>query len=472
MRILLSVTGAVAVVVVAIVTCLAQTKAPMPTDQDALIARGKYLATAADCSSCHGADLSGGKPIATPIGDVYASNITSDPTTGIGNWTEQHFADALRKGTAPGKGWLYPGMPYTSYTGLTDADVESLYAYVRSVDLVQHQVPQTELPFPFYRVAMFGWNSLFMHDGKPVGAVDAHGEAAERGRYLVEVLGHCTTCHTPRGVMMQEQSDKHLSGALVDGWQAPNITPDPSGLGNWSDAQIVQFLKQGHNGIAVANGDMGLAVERSLSRLPDEDINDMVAYLRQIPPVQTASSGHGLIGAPQIDVDALEEPIVGWKSLTNGDTTDGARLYQGACATCHGFEGTGGAGPNIVKLSTVSAATPDDLVQAIAHGVNRTVHGQTVLMPAFQNDLNSQQIASLATYVRKTFGGLQEPPLDPKQIDTILAGKSKPNLLIGNAAILAWCAIGLVVLILLSVLARQLGRNRRNSLTPNAVHLS
>jgi mono/diheme cytochrome c family protein len=163
-----------------------------------------------------------------PAGAYYASNITPDTRTGIGGWSEEQLRDALRKGRAPGKGWLYPAMPYTSYTGINDADVSALYAYLQSVPAVNHEVRATDLGFLFIRPAMIAWNVLYLKEGHAAGEKPAHGESAERGRYLVEALGHCSACHTPRGVLMAELPEQHLGGAFVGGWQAlTSLTTNP-----------------------------------------------------------------------------------------------------------------------------------------------------------------------------------------------------------------------------------------------------
>ena len=274
---------------------LAVAAAAQAADPDpALVDQGRYLAAAGDCAGCHGPTLAGGDPVPTPIGAVHASNITPDRATGIGSWTLAQFSDALREGRAP-EGHLYPAMPYTAYTGLSDAEVRALYAYVMlAVGPVSKTPPADDLPFPFYRIAMLPWNWLFLTQGQPTGAVPVSGAQRERGRVLVETLGHCSACHSPRGTFMQERSDRHLAGAMVGGWWAPNITPDATGIGAWSDAKLATFLRTGHSDVAVAAGDMGTVVSRSLSKLNDSDIDAVMAYLRAVPKVtspQPATSG-------------------------------------------------------------------------------------------------------------------------------------------------------------------------------------
>ncbi len=181
-----------------------------------LVERGHYLATAGDCAACHGDNAAGGLAIESPMGAIYASNISPDPVNGIGKWTLQEFGDALRKGRAPGKGWLYPAMPYTSYAGLSDDDVKALYSYFRLKVAPQAKpAPETKLPFPFMRIAMIGWNFLNLHDGKAAGAIPVEGDQLKRGQELVETLGHCSTCHTPRNDLMGEIDSQHLAGGQV-----------------------------------------------------------------------------------------------------------------------------------------------------------------------------------------------------------------------------------------------------------------
>lgn len=419
------------------------------------VERGKYIATAADCAGCHGENLAGGAAIASPLGPIYASNITPDTRTGIGSWSEEQLRDALRKGRAPGKGWLYPAMPYTSYTGISDADLSALYAYLQSVPAVNHEVRATDLGFPFMRPAMIAWNLLYLKEGHAAGEKPAHGESAERGRYLVEALGHCSACHTPRGVLMAELPEQHLGGAFVGGWQAPNLTNDKSGLGSWSDQELTQFLQKGHNSVAVAGGDMGLAVSRSLSHLGDSDIADIIAYLRQVPPVATQALPAAPSRPARVDPDTVEGPITGWRNLANNATTDGAVLYQSACASCHGVDGTGTAGPDLGRLRDLRSAHPNNLVQVIAGGINLEIDGRHILMPGFRDQMNNEQIAALARYVRSTFGQVPGSGPDEQEVASILSDKTPVSWLIKYAPALAWGAIVVLVLLVGWVFARR-----------------
>ena len=233
------------------------------------------------------------------MGDIYATNITPDAATGIGGWTLAQFRDVLRKGEGP-DGRIFPVMPYTSYTGLSDDQIAALFAYFQSgVAPVANAVPETDLPFPFVRPAMIAWNAMFLDEGHAIGAAEVQGAEAERGRVLAEALGHCTGCHTPRGQLMQPLADRHLGGAMIDGWWAPNITGGPGGIGDWPDATLTTFLRVGHTDRAVAAGEMSRVVARSLSRLPGEDIDAIVAYLRAVPPGSPARRSRRRPGRPR-----------------------------------------------------------------------------------------------------------------------------------------------------------------------------
>lgn len=411
--------------------------------------QGRYLATAGDCAGCHGEALSGGKAIASPVGAITASNITPDNATGIGRWTLHQFSDALRKGKAPG-GYLYPTMPYTSYTGLSDIQVRALYSYLKlRVKPVSHNVVKTELPFPFLRPMMALWDMAFLDQGHSVGAIAVQGEKAKRGRLLVETLGHCAACHTPRGVMMQQKASKHLGGAMVDGWWAPNLTPGKGGLGMWSDAELETFLATGHTARAVAAGEMGTVVSHSLSKLKPADIAAIVAYLRKVPPVDTPVPATTETGPVQPAVVEPNGPQGGQAMLTH-DTKNGGLLYQSTCAACHGFDGNGSPGavrPSLRDVDAVTAPQGATLVQVIAHGVNRQVGGHKTIMPGYAGAMSNAQIAALANYVRTQFGGVASN-LTAADVARIRSGQTDEPWLILNATWLAIAGIALGLLLL------------------------
>jgi mono/diheme cytochrome c family protein len=253
------------------------------TDQ-ALIARGDYLAKAGDCAGCHtapkgGAPFAGGLGMASPFGTIYTSNITPDKQQGIGNYSYEDFARTLRQGAAPGGKHLYPAMPYPSFSKINDNDMRALYAYfMRGVAPVATTPPPTRLPFPFsQRWAMIFWNLAFSPEGVYVPRGDRDTQW-NRGAYLVQSLGHCGACHTPRGVAYEEHgytesSGRYLSGGVNDHWFAPNLTGDAgSGLGRVNEDQIAAFLKSGHGGGLVTFGSMVQVVEDSMQYMSDDDL--------------------------------------------------------------------------------------------------------------------------------------------------------------------------------------------------------
>lgn len=430
-----------------------------------LVEQGRYLAAAGDCAGCHGVSLKGGDPVPTPIGAIHASNITPDRATGIGSWSLGQFSDALRRGRAP-EGHLYPAMPYTAYTGLSDIEVQSLYSYVMlGVKPVSNRSPGNDLPFPFIRAAMAPWDLLFLNGGEPTGAAAVTGEQRLRGRLLVETLGHCSACHSPRGSLMQERADRHLAGAMVGGWWAPNITPDATGIGSWSDEKLVAFLRTGHADLGVAAGEMGTVVTRSLSKLIPGDIDAIVAYLRVVPKVASPVVARSDAAALPLEVAAIEEPteLSDWQDQVGHSTLHGNVLYQSACASCHGVDGNGSARlvyPSLHLIKSVNTADASTLVQVIAHGVDRTVDGRHTFMPPFRDDLNDGQIASLANFVRTNFGGVESDLSEPDVAGT-LAGKTSTPWLIRSAKPLAIAAIIVLALGLLLIVwmgARALAR--------------
>ncbi|WP_213877137.1 c-type cytochrome [Pseudomonas sp. dw_358] len=442
-------------------------------DTDA-ISRGRAVATAGDCSACHqdhrpgGSAFGGGLEIVSPVGSIYASNITPDKQHGIGAWTFEQFRDAMTKGESPTKGMLYPAMPYTAYTNMSDDDLHALYTYLMTgVQPSDHEPPVTELPFPFVRQAMHAWNLLFLHTAGSAGATAPAGSVA-RGQYVAQALEHCSTCHTPRNDFFAENTSKLLSGAQVGSWFAPNITSDKTGIGAWSDEELTQFLTQGHNDHASAGGDMGLAVQRSLSRLPPEDIRALVAYLRSLPPVSTPhAAGRAHAPAP-VDVAAVEpQQHFDIATLANGSSRDGAQLYQSACAACHAANGTGTVDkthPDLASNSTVLLASPNNLILTIAEGVHRTVNGQKTAMPGFSADLNNAQIAALATYVRQTIGGLaSSPAITVEDVVRVRGGDVQQNWLTHYAKPLA--IVGLIVLAIIVLLIGS--RLKRRKVIPN-----
>ncbi|MCU1719536.1 cytochrome c [Pseudomonas sp. 5P_3.1_Bac2] len=389
-------------------------------DNANLIERGAYIARAADCVACHrtpaadGPAMAGGYAIDSPMGAIIASNITPSKQYGIGNYSEQQLADALRKGINAKGQYLYPAMPYTAYRGMSDADIHALYAYLQNgVKAVEQAVPPTQLAFPFnLRQLMWGWNLLFL-DPPGFTAKPGASEPLSRGQYLVDHLAHCGTCHTPRNLLMAEDPQQYLAGAPLGGWIAPNITSDKvSGLGNWSEADLMHFLKTGHlTDKAQAAGGMAEAVENSLRYLTDSDLHAMASYLLSVP-ARRASQATAPVRreVKPVAMHSLETGQGDQASLADSSGLDGARLYNSACASCHGRDGQGSADafyPSLSQNSSLNGNQANNLVMAIVHGVQRQGADLAVNMPALGADLNDEQIAAVANYSLQTFGNPQ-----------------------------------------------------------------
>lgn len=411
---------------------------------DAQVARGEYLARAADCGACHrepqtgGPAYAGGYVIASPMGDIVAPNITPSKTAGIGNWSFQDFDRAMRKGERPDGQKLYPAMPYTDYQGINDADMHALYAYfMKGVQPADAVPAKTKLPFPFnIRLIMTPWNWLFRSD-TPFKPSDGLSRQAQRGQYLVETLGHCGSCHTPRNLLMAEKGDEALSGGDVGGWHAPNITADPvSGIGGWTNDEIVTYLRNGHvPGKGVAAGGMGEAVDHSLRYLTPDDLGAIAAYLKASKPIRDAAedrpafawAGKGPLGVGAYEVGDKQNQA----ALADSSTTDGATLYADACGACHQLNAKGTADdfyPALSHSSATGAVNPANLIMTILTGVSREGADGRSFMPGFASQMSNDQVAAVANHVLTRFGR-PETQVTAAMVEDARQGGAKPLLL-------------------------------------------
>jgi len=375
--------------------------ASAPVDP-ALIARGEYLARAGDCIACHSAPgkpaFAGGLAIDSGHGLIYSTNITPDKQHGIGGYTEQQFADAVRRGVRADGQHLYPAMPYPSYAKVSDADIHALYAFfLHGVKADASVPPATAMSFPFnQRWGMGLWNWFFGSDQPfrpPVGA-DA---TVARGAYLVEGLGHCGSCHTPRGFAMNEKAydsaqEKFLAGGDLGGWDVPSIR----GLGHWSEQDVVDYLQTGRNRSAAVAGEMTQVVEHSTSHLADADLHAIAAFLRSLPPS----------GSPSASVKPQGRAETQAKLTAAVNLTLGERLYIDNCAACHFVTGKGAPRvfPQLDGASVVNADSPSALIHVILEGARTpsTEKAPSVLvMPGFAHRLSDEEVAELATFLRQ-----------------------------------------------------------------------
>ncbi|WJF92165.1 cytochrome c [Paraburkholderia bonniea] len=377
-----------------------------------LVKRGEYLARAGDCSACHTADKSrpfaGGVPISTPFGTIYTPNITPDPETGIGRWDNTDFLRAMHEGIGKRGERLYPAFPYTEYTKVTQQDVLAIRAYLNTVMPVRYTPPASTLTFPFnQRWLMVFWNLFNFDEGRFVPEPKNSAEW-NRGAYLVQGLGHCEECHTPRNFTQGLKSSARFSGATLAGWHAFNITPDRnSGIGNWSEDDLMRYLSTGvAPGRANAAGPMAEVVAGSTQYLDSVDLRSIAIYLRSLPPVS---------GGETRPRDQWGQPADAVSGLRGQAVTgiNGAQLFLANCASCHNWTGQGvGASaplayPSLMHNTVVGASQANNLALVVLNGVARKTQQTDVLMPAFGAQLNNEQIAALTNYVTKQFGNPQ-----------------------------------------------------------------
>jgi mono/diheme cytochrome c family protein len=372
----------------------------MPSDpaKAAQILRGEYLVVAGDCLPCHSSPgqppFAGGNAMPSPVGAVFTPNITGDPTYGIGNYTDEQFWRVLHDGIAPGSSllvfphYLLPSMPYDAYSKLSYPDVMAIKAYLLSVPAAHVPNRPGQIPWPFnIRAALLGWRILFFQP-QEIQYNPAWDSHVRNGAYLVQALAHCSDCHTPRNLLFASEMDKFLGGGkiLSQSWYAPNITSDKTaGVGGWSQADLVQYLHGGGSiGKGAPVGPMQEVVADSLSRLPAADVQDIAAYL------QTGVGAQPDVAPPMADAAPASE---------------GATVFAGHCARCHGENGQGVQNnfPNLAGNQAFDGGPPDDLISIILGGFSPW-HKYQSNMPAFRATLTDEEIAAVANYVRTSWG--------------------------------------------------------------------
>lgn len=376
-------------------------------------ARGAYLARVGNCMACHtargGAPGAGGRPFATPFGTVYASNLTPDPETGIGQWTPAAFWRALHRGRSADGRLLYPVFPYTHTTLLTRADSDALLAHLRSLPPVHQAPPAHQLRWPYStQAALAVWRALYFRPGAAQPA-PAAGDSARRGAYLVHAVAHCSACHAPRDTLGGADW-RRLDGGLLPGlgWYAPSLTDAREGaVGHWPASEVVRLLQTGASAHGVASGPMAEVVFQGTQYLTPTDLADMVAYLQALspPPAPAAAAASGA-PAPR---SAL--------------ASAGEKLYGQHCAACHGERGEGvpGAYPPLAGNRAVTLAQPQNLLQVVLHGgFGPATAGRPrpFGMPPYALVLSDVEIASVLSHIRTAWGNRagEISPLDVLQL--------------------------------------------------------
>ncbi len=360
--------------------------------------RGRALAIAGDCIACHtapgGVPFAGGLPLETPFGTIMTPNLTPDEATGIGRWTVDDFARAMHEGVRPDGRQLYPAFPYPFYTKVARADVEAIYAYLRTLDPVTSRVDRDTMPFPFnIRAAMSGWNSLFFTPGafKPD---PQRSEEYNRGAYLVEGLGHCGACHTPLNALGANKASQPLQANRINDWTAPNLTNDARlGLGSWSVDEVVTYLRTGRNATGQASGPMGEVIAHSTSQMPVADLRAMAIYLKE----------RGTAGS------TAPSPL----PASDARMRTGEAIFIDTCSACHTSTGAGIANifPRLAKNPVVQQDDPATLVRVVLAGARAVATAAAPTAPAMPSlgyRLNDEQVAAVLTYVRNSWGNAAE----------------------------------------------------------------
>jgi mono/diheme cytochrome c family protein len=361
-----------------------------------LVTRGAYLAHMADCAACHlgaGGALSGGRPITTPFGKIYAPNITPDKATGIGAYSDDEWVAALREGVARDGTHLYPAMPYTSYRLMTRDDALAIKAYLMTQPSVHAEATPAAMRFPFnIRFLMVFWNWL-NSPGHTFAQEASHDAAWNRGAYLAEALGHCQQCHTPRNIIQGLKSSKAYAGAVQQGWLAYNVTSDTSGIGAWQAHDIAAYLSTGRaDGHGVAAGPMAEAVSYSLRYLTPADADALATYVKSLP------------ARPAAEVPSASPS----GTAARGDAL-GQAIFAGACASCHRADGAGVESAYAALLGDQSVGDPQgrNLLQMLLHGGAITTRNGAAGMPAFAGAYSDAELAAVANFTIQQLSHVQ-----------------------------------------------------------------
>lgn len=363
---------------------------------DDQVKRGEYLARAADCMACHtapgGAPYAGGLPIVSPFGTIYGTNITPSKEHGIGLYNDDEFFAALTEGKRRDGANLYPAMPYTSYHLMPREDSDAIHAYLKTVEPIERAAPVTRLSFPFnVRLGLLGWNMLYGKDVK-LAPTESKSETFKRGEYMVEVLGHCGECHTPRGLPGAMQQDKRLTGGLLNGYLAPSLLANDLAARGWNQQDLSTFLKHGMSAQGTMFNEMFPVFHNSTQGLSDPDLAAMATYL---------------LGDPAPAAKALTEVALEQMSPS---AQRGRQDYLNVCAGCHAPNGEGK--PHIAVAmrgnTTLRLEDPRNLLRVIEDGIGEQKFSgfeRMQPMPGFADKLSHEQLTDLLNYLRQGWGG-------------------------------------------------------------------
>ncbi|HEV7637171.1 MAG TPA: c-type cytochrome [Bradyrhizobium sp.] len=374
-------------------------------DKPSLIARGEYLAQAGDCIACHTAPggklFAGGHAMPTPFGTLFTSNVTPDPETGIGKWTADQFYTMMHTGRSPDGGLLYPAMPFASYTKVTRADSDAIFAFMKSVAPVRQANRPHDLKFPYSnRSLIIGWRTLFFTEGeyKPDAT---KSEEWNRGAYLVQGLGHCAMCHTAINALGGSSESAAFEGGLIpmQNWYAPSLTSNKEGgLGDWSIEDISDLLRTGISKRGAVYGPMADVTYNSLQYMTEADTRAMAIYLKTL-------AEHSVPDAPRGTTSAQESSLL----LRLGQT-----IYNDKCASCHGEKGLGKPPhyPPLAANQSIQMSSAVNPIRMVLNGGyppgtagNPMPHG----MPPFAQSLSDDEVGAVVTYIRVSWGNHGAP---------------------------------------------------------------
>jgi mono/diheme cytochrome c family protein len=391
---------------------VAREAAAQEASEPNLVARGSYLAKAADCMPCHTSardkPFAGGLQLNTPFGAIYSRNITPDRETGIGAWTFEQFKDAVHAGIRADGKYLYPAMPFDAFTEITEDDLKALWAYFRTLTPIKQQNHENDMTFPFsIREGMLAWRLLFFRERffQPNPGKSAQWN---RGAYLVDALGHCGDCHTPRNLMGATIASRRFEGATIDQWYAPNITAEALAKTNrWDQSQLIAFLKQGAANNSTVLGPMQEVVHDRLPFLTSSDLEAMATYLLDVTNAKAA-------------------PAPAAKKLPAETEKSAGKLYADSCASCHQANGQGIAGsiPPLAGNPAVVAAKPFDALSVVLQGI--PARDGMPAMPSFGGSMNDSGVADVVNYVRTSWGNTAAPNATPKLVAAWRSGLSLP----------------------------------------------
>jgi mono/diheme cytochrome c family protein len=370
-----------------------------PSFDAKLVERGAQLAAVGNCSTCHtapqGKPYAGGLALRSKFGTLYSTNITPEPETGIGRYTQQDFNRAMREGVDAHGRHLYPAFPYDHFTLVSDQDLAAIYAFIKTREAVRAQAPANELAFPMnVRAALAAWKALYLKKGRYQPDASKTQEW-NRGAYLVEGLGHCGACHTPRNLLGAEKRDEAFAGGDVEGWHAPALNAASPAPLPWTAERLLAYLRRGVDDVHGAAAGPMLPVVHDLSRVPEPDVRAMAAYIASLDPrplEERQKKGEEIIarGANASAGASGSEP--------------GASIYAGACASCHGALRREHGTLQLSLSTSLSLPTPNNLIHIILEGIVPREGSAGPWMPAFEGSLTEQQTADLVTYLRARFG--------------------------------------------------------------------